>query len=214
MAPVAVTVVMLLGLAMAGFAFPAAAAEGDDLDVDVDSLGPYGVRGAAVLIQEADGVLVAIELEGTGVVGAHPAHLHLGTCDGFDPLPSYPLADVDAAGVSRTTVPGVTIVDLLAERFVVNVHKSAAEISTVIACGNLKAPGQTGQSGQTGVVAAPDAAGGTAGAGSEMVNVPRAGVGSAIGAGGANTAIVLLLGSAALSLAGWGTTQRRREQRG
>jgi len=202
---------MLLGLAMAGFALPAAAAKGDSLDVDVDSLGPYGVRGAAVLIQEADGVLVAIELEGTGVVGAHPAHLHLGTCDGFDPIPSYPLADVDAAGVSRTTVPGVTIVDLLAERFVVNVHKSAAEISTVIACGNLKAPGQTGQ---TGVVAAPAAAGGTAGAGSEMVNVPRAGVGSAIGAGGANTAIVLLLGSAALALAGWGVTQRRREQRG
>jgi hypothetical protein len=39
-----------------------------------------------VIVDEGDGVSVAIDLDGTGVVGGHPAHLHLGTCDGFDPL--------------------------------------------------------------------------------------------------------------------------------
>lgn len=202
----AMAVSVLMVAALAAFARPAGAAEGDTLDVDVDALGRYGVRGAAVVVDEGDGVSVAIDLEGIGVVGGHPAHLHLGTCDGFDPLPSYPLADVDADGLSLTTVPGVTLDDLLAEPFVVNVHESAAEINTVVACGNLKAAGQSGQAG-----AAPDAAGGTGGTTTEITNIPPAGVGGSLGDEGANATVVPLLGAVALVLAGTGLTLRRRE---
>lgn len=196
--------VMMLGLA--GVARPTLAAEGEVLNVDVDALGPYGMRGSAVLTDEGDGVSVAIDLDGIGVVGGHPAHLHLGTCDGFDPLPSYPLADVDAAGLSLTKLEDVTIDALLAEPFVVNVHESAAAITTVVACGNLKAAGQTG--------AAAGAVGGTGAATTGTVDIPAVGVGGALGSDGANLAVVLMLGVLALFLAGAGVTLRRGEGHG
>jgi hypothetical protein len=118
---------------------------------------------------------------------------------------------VDAAGLSLTKVPGVTIEDLLAEPFVVIVHQSAAEITTVVACGNLKAPGEVA------AVASPTAAGGTGGTGgttTATADIPAVGVGSAFEAEGANTTVVLLLGAVALCLAGAGVGLRRREEGG
>lgn len=68
---------------------------------------------------------------------AMPAHIHVGTC----PTPGdvkYPLTNV-VNGKSVTTLPaGVTIKSLMdLGDLAVNVHKSAADIKTYIACGDL-----------------------------------------------------------------------------
>jgi len=83
---------------------------------------------------------------------AHPAHIHLGTCDALDPNPTFPLTDValapnasgddtgDATAIpverSVTTVDA-TVEDLRTGGYAINIHQSADDIGTYIACGNL-----------------------------------------------------------------------------
>ncbi len=82
-----------------------------------------------------------------GMSGAHPAHIHLGPCDQLDPNPTFMLTDVTPIGTepsgsaipverSQSTVDA-SLADLLAGGYAINVHKSAEEIGTYIACGDL-----------------------------------------------------------------------------
>jgi plastocyanin len=78
---------------------------------------------------------------------AHPAHIHLGTCDELDPNPTFPLTDNapgalldDAVAIpverSLTTVEA-TVEDLRTGGYAINVHQSRDDIGTYIACGSL-----------------------------------------------------------------------------
>src|SRR5215217_5458753 len=82
----------------------------------------------------------------------HPAHIHLGTCDALDPNPTFPLTDVasvpDASSGeadSATAIPversmttvDATVEDLRSGGYAINIHQSAEDIGTYIACGNL-----------------------------------------------------------------------------
>ena len=78
----------------------------------------------------------------------HPSHIHAGTCAELDPNPAYPLNDVAAvapeadasaveAGVSTVDV---ALDDLVAGDFAINVHESAENIATYIACGDVAGP--------------------------------------------------------------------------
>ncbi|HSW89424.1 MAG TPA: hypothetical protein VLH19_00965 [Patescibacteria group bacterium] len=82
-------------------------------------------------------VKVTLTMAGKKYVDPQPAHIHVGSC----PTPGdvkYPLANV-VNGTSVTTV-SVNMADLWKGGLAVNVHKSAAAISTYTACGNLVAP--------------------------------------------------------------------------
>jgi plastocyanin len=83
---------------------------------------------------------------------AHPAHIHVGTCDALDPNPTFPLTDIapapGAAGdetdgasaipVERSvTTVDASLEDLRTGGYAINVHQSAEDIGTYIACGNL-----------------------------------------------------------------------------
>ena len=87
-----------------------------------------------------------------GAGHAHPAHIHLGTCDALDPNPTFPLTDIalaaDASGADTndaTAIPversvttvDATVEDLRAGGYAINIHQSAEDIGTYIACGNL-----------------------------------------------------------------------------
>lgn len=87
-----------------------------------------------------------------GSAHPHPAHIHLGTCSDLDPNPTFPLTDVapvsaesgaeadSAAAIpverSVTTVDA-TLEDLRTGGYAINIHRSADDIGTYIACGNL-----------------------------------------------------------------------------
>ncbi len=105
------------------------------------------------------------EALGDGDVGPpRPAHIHSGTCDDLGDI-VYPLNDL--APVSPFATPGAvlpspeaevrvavpeseTVVDasleeLLAEPHAINVHESAENIETYIACGNITGSADEGQ---------------------------------------------------------------------
>ncbi|HEV2127871.1 MAG TPA: hypothetical protein VGR22_04550 [Thermomicrobiales bacterium] len=89
---------------------------------------------------------------------AHPAHIHSGTCEQLGDI-VYPLEDVtgaalegtpdaspvpvDQAGASNVlarsqSTVDTSIDDLLTEGHAINVHESAENIGTYIACGNIE----------------------------------------------------------------------------
>lgn len=76
-----------------------------------------------------------------------PAHIHKGSCAKLDPTPAYALADVKD-GKSTSTVP-VKLDDLRKGAFAINLHKSAKQIQTYVACGDI-GTGKSGGSGGSG----------------------------------------------------------------
>src|SRR5215211_1780685 len=65
-----------------------------------------------------------------------PAHIHSGTCAELGDV-VYPLTDVDASGESITVVE-TSLADLSATGpYAINIHLSADDIGTYVACGDI-----------------------------------------------------------------------------
>lgn len=121
-----------------------------------------GLQGSAVIVDNADGkAVVRIKLktgdndmmmrpmesnEGEGgemhmwkdmSTSTYPAHIHLGAC----PTPGavvYPLTSI-VDGTSETVLATSTKALIGGLPLAINVHKSATELATFVACGDLKA---------------------------------------------------------------------------
>lgn len=111
-----------------------AAAQSDSVTIDLTELNNSGISGTATLTAMDGQTQVVVNLQGDDLSVARPNHIHTGTCDNLGGV-EYPLTDVmDQA----TTVVDVDLNTLLEGDFAVNVHKSADEIGTFIACGNIE----------------------------------------------------------------------------
>ena len=130
----------LLGAALAGMlAAAASAATPTTLTVKMVPQNDSGERGTETLTEVADGVRVAVKLDGAPKDVPQPTHIHVGNCGHINKAPEYPLANtVNGEGVA--TVKGVTLADLLKGTYAINVHKSGTEIATYVSCGNITAP--------------------------------------------------------------------------
>jgi plastocyanin len=109
-------------------------ANANELTIDLGELNDSGMSGTATLRANGDQTDVEVSLD--GATGGHPAHIHSGTCTDLDPNPAYPLTEIDADGKSTTTVD-ISLEDLQAEPFAINIHKSADEIGVYVACGEI-----------------------------------------------------------------------------
>ena len=104
--------------------------------VSLATLNGSGVSGTATLTDAGSvQTLVVIKVDAAGNA-AMPAHVHPGTCAALDPKPQYPLSDVKD-GASTTTI-AVALADLTKSAFAVNLHKSADDLTTYTACGDIK----------------------------------------------------------------------------
>ena len=83
---------------------------------------------------DSKGTIVTVALKGAPET-AQPAHVHVGPCAKLNPKPTYPLKPV-VDGKSTTTL-AVPIDKLTGGTFAVNVHKSANDIATYVACADL-----------------------------------------------------------------------------
>jgi hypothetical protein len=197
--------VLLVLAGMATFARTSGvAAQEDDLTIDLNELNDSGISGTATLTDNGDGTTtVSITVE--GATGGHPAHIHEGTCDDLDPNPTYPLNAVDADGVSETDID-VSLEDLLASPYAVNLHESDTNLGTYVACGEIvEAAAGDDDSGD-------DTSGDddNSGTGGEVTTTPATGVGTMNDAG-TNLLLASGLALAGLMLFAGGYALRRRE---
>ena len=102
--------------------------------------------GTARLTPQGDQTKVEISLKGAPKGVPQPAHIHDGTCAKLDAKPKHGLDNV-VDGKSTTTVP-VKLDELLKGRNAINVHKSADDLKTYVACGNIRKTGGTKKGGE------------------------------------------------------------------
>src|SRR5215207_5770605 len=214
-------VAMTMGSGWAGFGNPAAAQDGQNRDrasVTFTELNDSGLSGMAELTARRQRTEVSMQIN--GVVGENPTHIHTGTCDDLDPNPKYPLNNVELnttelVGTSDSVVD-VPLDELLANPHLILIHKSAEELNTYYACGNIVADtagtNVTEEASVTGGGATDEAAARTAGrseshAMGNMGSGPMSGAFSAFGLAGG-------LGLVAVAFALMAVTLRRRELRG
>jgi hypothetical protein len=114
-----------------------AAAATSTLTINLDEQNKSGESGTATLTQMGADLKVVVAVKGTPAGTPQPMHIHSGTCSDLGGV-VYPLTNV-VGGSSTTTVKGVTIDQLLAKPYAINVHLSAADLGKYVACGNLKA---------------------------------------------------------------------------
>ena len=126
-------------MVVALFASATAFAQQKSVTVPIHAQNKSGESGSAKLTPEGDGTKVEISLKGAGQAGSQPAHIHDGSCKKLDPKPKYGLSNVEN-GKSSTTVP-VKLDELTGGNLAINVHKSAQDLKTYVACGDIRKAG-------------------------------------------------------------------------
>ncbi|HUY10811.1 MAG TPA: hypothetical protein VMV73_00965 [Candidatus Dormibacteraeota bacterium] len=111
------------------------AAAPSKLQIKIGALNGSGERGTAILQQMPKGVFVTVNLAGN--TAAQPTHIHAGNCGHINASPEWPL-NVTKNGTSKTLVPGVTISQMLASHYAINIHKSLTDLKDYVACGNIR----------------------------------------------------------------------------
>lgn len=130
-----ITLAALALVATALLSAPASAAT-TTLNVTMKALNGSGEDGTATITQQSDGIKVVVSLKGAPAE-AQPTHIHIGTCGNINKAPEYALVSL-TNGSSTSEVKGVTLDQLLAGHYAINVHKSADDLGTYVSCGDIK----------------------------------------------------------------------------
>ncbi len=130
MRKLAVVLGAILALAMVGAAFA-------DTSVTLNELNNSGISGSAQLIAKGNQTEIIITETGEPSDASEPVHVHTGQCGPTLGGVKYPLKNVEG-GSSDTTI-NASLASLETGGFAINVHQSAANIGTYVACGNIPA---------------------------------------------------------------------------
>lgn len=110
-------------------------AQSEAITIDLAELNDSGVSGTATLTPMDNQTEVVVSLEGEMLDTPRPNHIHTGTCDDLGGV-AYPLETVTT---EATTVVDTSLDSLMDGNHAINVHMSADEAGTYIACGNIPA---------------------------------------------------------------------------
>jgi LPXTG-motif cell wall-anchored protein len=127
---------MLLGAILA-LALIGAASADNSLTINLDQINGSGVSGTAVLTPQGGQTQIVVTINGEPAGGSEPMHVHTGQCGPTLGGVKYPLKNVE--GGTSTTVINTSLASIQTGGFAINVHQSAANIGTYVACGNIPA---------------------------------------------------------------------------
>ncbi|MHB8145656.1 MAG: hypothetical protein ACYDGM_00140 [Vulcanimicrobiaceae bacterium] len=127
---------LMIAAAAAAFLGASAGAAPTSVTIPLKAQNGSGENGTAVISQVPTGIKVVVALTGAPEA-AQPTHIHVGTCAHLNKVPKYPLHNT-IDGKSTTLVKGVTLAQLLAGHYAVNVHKSTTDLAHYVSCGNIK----------------------------------------------------------------------------
>jgi hypothetical protein len=140
-----VAILALVALALLAFGgLGQSYAADNSVTVTMNALNGSNETGTATITDMGGGQIQVVVNLSNGTSTPQPAHIHKGTCANLNPAPLYPLSNV-VDGKSTTTV-ATTLQNLESGSYAVNVHKSAAEVTTYVSCGDILAT-QTSASG-------------------------------------------------------------------
>ena len=106
------------------------------LTINLMQLNKSNQTGTATITDTKTGVLVTIKLRNEPGTYSEPAHIHEGSCTNLNPASKWGLGNVEN-GKSSTTIAGVTVAQLLAGKYAINVHLSRDNMPHYVACGPI-----------------------------------------------------------------------------
>jgi hypothetical protein len=101
--------------------------------ITLDPQNNSGEKGTATIFDVQGKAKVIINMTGIPAKVLQPDHIHFGSCANLGGV-KYPLTNV-GNGAAQTMLP-VSLAELVAQPFAINVHKSAAQINVYVACGD------------------------------------------------------------------------------
>lgn len=132
--------VLLALLALLALTVTTVSAQQETSSIPLLEQNSSGQSGTATFTYSEDYSTVTIEINlSNGTAEPQPAHIHAGSCADLNPTPFYPLSSV-VNGKSITVITEDDVANLdydLYNQFAINVHKSAAEASVYVACGDI-----------------------------------------------------------------------------
>jgi N-acetylneuraminic acid mutarotase len=130
MRKVALVLAVVLAFAMNG----AVQAE-SAVSVKLTPVNNSGISGTARVIDKGSQTEVIITEVGEPSGASEPVHIHEGPCENLNPKPTFPLHNVENG--KSDTVVNAPFASIASGRYVINVHQSAANIGTYVACGAI-----------------------------------------------------------------------------
>ena len=128
-----IAAVLVIGIAAAGVTLAQT-----PMMVTLNAQNGSGETGTATLTDLGDGTTrVEVTVAGEPAGASQPMHIHTGTCANLNTAPAFPLTNLENG--TSTTVVTTTLQSLLASPYAINGHKSAAEISVYVFCGDIVA---------------------------------------------------------------------------
>jgi hypothetical protein len=116
-------------------AFAGAADKDNSVKIKLGAMNGSTEAGTATLIPKGDKTVVVIDVA-NGTKDPQPSHFHLGTCEKYNPHHEYNLEAV-VDGKSTTTLDA-PLAKLTSGEMVINVHKSAVDVATIVSCAVVK----------------------------------------------------------------------------
>lgn len=127
----------------------------EPMTIQMNAQNASGEDGTATIVKSDAGMVVTIDLK-NGTTEPQPAHIHKGTCAALGDV-AQPLTNV-VGGKSASTIPSTFTMEA-GQSYAINVHKSAAEVSVYVSCGDITGtttltgtPGTTGAKLKVGLV--------------------------------------------------------------
>jgi hypothetical protein len=108
------------------------------LQADLAEVDGSGASGGAVLSDELDGLAVTIQMDDGAFAAGQKPYVHIGTCDNYNPEPSFSLRPIDEEGLSESRQIAVAFADLTSAPHAIVLYRSRTD-RTVVACGELAA---------------------------------------------------------------------------
>jgi Cu/Zn superoxide dismutase len=134
--PLAIALIIAVAcFAGLGNAATAAGTGSHTISITLTAVGGSGETGTAVIAESAGNVQIRVVMNHP-VAPVQPIHIHPGTCTNSNPNPAYSLG-VLSNGRVTTVLKGVSLHSLLG-KYVINVHKSTAEMGTYVSCGAIR----------------------------------------------------------------------------
>lgn len=128
---IAITLCVMLGVVAGGVALAQT-----PLVISLTEQNGSGESGTATFTETSNGtVRVEVVINNAPAGVSQPLHVHEGTCANLNPAPKFPLTNLEN-GTSTTEIT-TTLEALLASPHAVNGHKSAAEASVYVFCGDI-----------------------------------------------------------------------------
>lgn len=107
----------------------------NSLTINLVDWSDTGVTGTATLTEDGNTTQVGVALQGEGIVGGHELHIHNGTC-ATPGSATYTLTPIDANGTSTSSI-NLTLAQLTAGNYFINVHPDEANWDNWMVCGNI-----------------------------------------------------------------------------